>query len=300
MKNKFENLLLSLLLGLSVLLGLSFWLNTVFGFNLFFREHWIELSKLQAEHVPISSGFYISIGIAIFIFVFGLCFIYVPAIRRISKKETPLKSVTNKESEQPVTPIPEPSPEPKNETKINVIPMARPPRLNLPSNMAKVLQQRTQQTSEPVQPKQQNTSGNPYNPTLAQIFTDSGYIVKKNPTISGFTPNLFAIAPNEIIWIGAVDSDINKLQSAINRLQSIFQETLEDIPININAFMLDTTRTQTSSDSIFIFNSLDELKKFVSELPPVWSKEMTDAEQENFDSYSEYIDTIIQYVKTVG
>jgi hypothetical protein len=45
---------------------------------------------------------------------------------------------------------------------------------------------------------------------------------------------------------------------------------------------------------------LDELKKFVSEMPPVWPKEIANYEQENFDAYSEYIDTIIQYVKNIG
>ncbi len=118
--------------------------------------------------------------------------------------------------------------------------------------------------------------------------------------ISRFSPNLFAIAPNEIIWIGAVDTDIDKLQSAINRLENIFTETLEDIKININAFLVDTKNTQPASDSIFVFKSIEELKTFVTELPPAWPNDMSNAEQENFDAYSEYIDTIIQYVKNMG
>lgn len=299
MRNKFERILLSILLGISVLLGLSFWLNTIFGFNLFFKEHWQELAKLQAEHIPISKGFYISIGVAIFIFVFGLCFIYIPAIKRVYKK--------NVIQSQQVLPTTEPVVQ-KNETvepltpkKEFVLPTSRPPRLNLPSNMAQIIKQ---QYSAPEQQPSKNTNNNnsesPYTATFAQIFQDNGYTVKNNPKIAGFTPNLFAIAPNEILWIGAADCDIDKLQSAINKLKSIFQETLEDIQININAFILDTTSGQQTSDSIFIFKSLEELKKFVSELPPVRSEEETDADKENFDAYSEYIDTIIQYLKTMG
>ena len=76
MKNKFEHILLSILLGLTVLLGLSFWLNTFFNFNIFCPAHWDELAKLQASQIPINHNFYISIGVAIFIFAFGLFVIY--------------------------------------------------------------------------------------------------------------------------------------------------------------------------------------------------------------------------------
>ena len=86
MRSRLERILLLLLLGSSVLLGLCFWLNTIFSFNLFNKEHWSELSRLQAEQIPISSGFYTSIGIAIFIFVFGLGVIYAPVIKRSYQK----------------------------------------------------------------------------------------------------------------------------------------------------------------------------------------------------------------------
>ena len=97
-----------------------------------------------------------------------------------------------------------------------------------------------------------------------------------------------------------MDTDINKLQSAINRLDGIFTDTLEDIKININAFLIDTKNTYQSNDTIFVFKTLEELKTFVTELPPAWPKDMSNADQENFDAYSEYIDTIIQYVKNMG
>ena len=89
MRNKFERILVALLLSISVLLGLSFWLNMIYGFNIFNAEHWAELSKLQVEQIPISNGFYISIAVAIFILVFGLCFIYFPLLRspQIKKPE---------------------------------------------------------------------------------------------------------------------------------------------------------------------------------------------------------------------
>lgn len=298
MRNKFEYILLSILLGIAVLLGLSFWLNIIYGFNLFASEHWNELARLQAEQIPISNGFYISICVAVFIFVFGLLLLYIPAIRRTKKQEI-VKPVVNIETSAPI--IPKKKTEQENyEKTVDIAPrvdlnMSQPPRLNLPDNMARVLQQRYEEN-------QQKTENSPqrYDSILAQIFTDHGYIVKPNPIISGFTPNLFAIAPNEIVWIGAVDTDVNRLQSAIARLDGIFTETLEDIKININAFIIDTKNVQPQTDSIFVFKSVEELKTFVSELPPAWPKDMTDADQDNFDAYSEYIDTIIKYIKNLG
>lgn len=300
MKNKFERILLALLLGISVLLGLSFWLNIVFGFNLFFKDHWDELAKLQAEHIPVSVGFYWSIGIAVFIFIIGLCFIYIPILRRTYNKPPVVA--------QPVIQQPVVKEKPVEDEQVLVapdnhqsaIPLSRPPRLNLPTNMAQIVSQRQQQQTVENQQPAKIDSHAEYDSVLSQIFTEHNYTVKPNPPISGIKPNLFAIAPNEIIWIGAVDADINKLQSAIDKLQSVFRETLEDIPITVNAFILDTNNILSQTDSVLVFKTIDEIKNFISEQPPVWSEDMPDYDKNNFDAYSEYIDTIIQYLKTIG
>lgn len=295
MRNKFEHFLLSFLLGIAVLLGLSFWLNVIYGFNLFSKEHWNELARLQAEQIPVSTGFYVSIIVAVFIFVFGILLLYIiPTIKRTREKVSnsflstaPMVPSHKAEEKKEDNTIFEPQ-----MPKLN---MSQPPKLNLPSNMAEIMQQRNENNQNKV--KEPVTD---YGAILTQIFKDKGFMVKPNPVISGFSPNLFAIAPNEIVWIGAVDTDINKLQSAINRLDGIFTDTLEDIKININAFLIDTKNTYQSNDSIFVFKTLEELKTFVTELPPAWPKDMSNADQENFDAYSEYIDTIIQYVKNMG
>ena len=295
MRNKFEHFLLSFLLGIAVLLGLSFWLNVIYGFNLFSKEHWNELARLQAEQIPVSTGFYVSIIVAVFIFVFGILLLYIiPTIKRTREKVSnsflstaPMVPSHKAEEKKEDNTIFEPQ-----MPKLN---MSQPPKLNLPSNMAEIMQQRNENNQNKV--KEPVTD---YDAILTQIFKDKGFMVKPNPVISGFSPNLFAIAPNEIVWIGAVDTDINKLQSAINRLDGIFTDTLEDIKININAFLIDTKNTYQSNASIFVFKTLEELKTFVTELPPAWPKDMSNADQENFDAYSEYIDTIIQYVKNMG
>ena len=283
MKNKFEHILLSILLGLTVLLGLSFWLNTVFNFNIFCGAHWKELSKLQAAHIPISIHFYISIIIAIFIFLFGVYFIYRQEIRNIyiRKSTTPVS--------EPIKPIETPQ-----HFEIN---QSRPPRLNLPKNMVQIAAQNNAQTQPKETKSNKNPSTNPYNSIIADTFSNNGYLVKQNPSIIGFIPNLFAIGNNEILWIGGVDCDKQKMLSAIEKLKSVFTETLEDIPININAFILDTmNKYPNDNNQLLVFKNIDELKDFIASHP---GDEIKEDERENFDSYSEYIDTIIKYIKNL-
>ena len=296
MNNKLERLLLAFLLGISILLGLSFWLNTFFGFNLFLKEHWNEVSHLQAEQVPIADGFYVSIGFALFLFVFGLYLIYMPALKRIYKKTfhqeqtiAPAAPVVTQEvkEEQPAT-----------ETT-GGIPLSRPPRLNLPKNTAKLAAAKHEEMiNQPVSSatKKDTQSVSPYNSILAQIFTDAGFTVKTPSVIAKFTPNLFAIGPNEVIWLGAVDADMNGLTKAITELDSIIKTSLDDVEIYINAFMIDTMGQQQPNDFVMVFKSVDELKTFVQNNP---ADKLTEDDQENFAAYSEYIDTILQYVKNI-
>lgn len=291
MKNKLEHILLSILLGLSVLLGLSFWLNTIFNFNMFCKGHWDEFAKLQASQTPISIGFYLSFIVAVLIFVFGIYFIYRQIIiQHIHRPKNAVVIVPQQKiANEPVKETKE------EETTINqpVISASRPPRLNLPNNMAQIV---TQKYTQPEQQKKLAPSENPYNPIISEVFSNNGYIVKPNPTISGFTPNLFAIGNNEIVWIGGVDCDADKMTNALEKLNSVFKETLEDIPIHINAFILDTMGKYSNKDNIHIFKSIDELKAFIGEHP---ADKIGEDDRESFDSYSEYIDTIIQYIKNI-
>lgn len=285
MNNKLEHIFLSILLGLSVLLGLSFWLNTIFNFNIFCAAHWDEFARLQATKAPISTGFYISFVVAILIFVIGLYFIYRSTLKQILNTQTENTSLRKTETAQikPETKTPEQKP---------VVFDNRPPRLNLPNNMAEITVHNHAKQEEK---KQSDTS--PYNSILSEIFSNNGYIVKPNPKISGFVPNLFAIGNNEVIWIGGVDCDIEKMMNGIQKLDGVFKETLEDITININAFVFDTLNKYSSiNNNVLVFKSTEELKNFIDQHP---ADPITEMDQESFDSYSEYIDTIIQYIKNI-
>ena len=149
MRNKLEHILLSLLLGLSILLGLSFLLNINFGFNIFFKQHWDKLAQLQANHTPINPWFYAYITIAIFLFLIGLVIIYIPAIKRTKEKPVSKPAVTSDSQQKTTEKVSQNIPEPV------MTPLAsRPPRLNLPKNIAEIVTKRQNSPQANHQPNQ--------------------------------------------------------------------------------------------------------------------------------------------------
>ena len=294
MKNKFEQILLSVLWGMSVLLGLTFWLNTKFGFNVFLIQHWQDLSILQAKQTPISNGFYLSFCVAIFVFLVGIYIILgTHKTTKTIKTVTTTTTITTKETLPAQEQVPEQIP---YQAPVPDIRMSRPPKLNLPSNMAQIAANHhaTKQSQQNI-PSVDNTKM--YDSELADIFTNNAYLVKPDVVISGFKTNLFAIGNNEVVWVGAVNCDLNQFKQKIEKLKNTFKETLEDIPITVYSFVLDIMHKYDSNQSesnLFIFHSIDELKQFISQAQ---GADIQESDQENFDAYSEYIDTIIKYIK---
>jgi len=318
MKKTFEHFLLLVLLTVSILLGLTFWLNVNFGFNLFSAEHWNELASLQAAHTTINKDFYVSIGVAIMIFILGAHAIYRPRFRKIKiqqKQITPpepvkaIPQITPENQNLPTPVIPEPVVQttqdvtheplvqepveqeqlqpviqPLPQTNINLV---RPPKLNLPKNMAQIAA--VQHQAMTTQAPQPDTSAR-YDDELSKIFSDNSYIVKDNPKISGIKLNLFAIGGGEIVWMGCVDCSPDTFKPAITRLQDVFDETLEDIPIHIKPFILDTDGKYESSNNIMVFHSIEELSDFIAQNP---GETISDSDREDFDAYSDYIDTVL-------
>ena len=307
MRKFFEHVLLSILLIISVVLGMTFWLNTKFGFNLLSAKHWQELASLQAAHTPIDKTFYISLGVGVFILIFGLYLIFRPRFRKLPKPVIP-QQPTPQIHQQPVAEQNQPAPQQtvqqtqpvqnthtEPEPQVSDIPTAvllnRPPKLNLPRNMETLAQNNYMKQQNPAPTNsgpQQNTTI--YDQELRNIFEQNSYVVKPNLTISGLKTNLFAIGNHEVLWMGAVDCDMNNLKASIGKLRALFEETLEDIPINIFAFILDTKNVYTPGDDIMVFHSIEEISEFISNNP---ADNIDEDEKENFDAYSDYIDNII-------
>jgi len=93
--------------------------------------------------------------------------------------------------------------------------------------------------------------------------------------------------------MGGVGIDRAPLAAAMERLATVFSDTLDDIQINIYGFIIAPVGA-VSDKNILTFPDTDALVEYMAahkNTPP------EDADgRENFDAYSEYIDTVINYM----
>lgn len=305
MKIRIDNILLGTLWLLAVTLGASFWFNTIFGFNILSVKHWEYISYLQAAKTPINSMFYVSFVITVFVAILGLYVLIRPRLRKI---RLPIVRISNNKPVQ--TSQPEKNTQAdastldvtKSAEIQKTVPTApsvpqhitvRPPRLNLPiaSNMSTpvINKQPTNNTFN----NQQKPADKEY-PEIQEIFASAGYTVKKNPIINGIKTALLAIGSDEVLWIGAVGIKTTELRAMIDKLSQVFSDTLDDIYININGFVLFAPDEATAEfQNILMFNSITQLKEYMETRK---NPTLPEEEKDNFDAYSEYIDTVINYI----
>jgi len=308
MKNHIDHFLLGLLWVLAVTLGANFWFAVRFGFNLFYLDHWKYLGQLQASGAAVNSWFYLSMIVAVFIMIFGLYLIMRPRPRRIkiqsaefrvqsadnTKNGQSAKSLNDNASTeklhsanctlQTAAPMAQPAPQ-----------LARPPRLVLPKQ--NTYAPTPSPAFEPASAGAPADRPTPIPPPAAadysaieDIFKSAGYRVKNPPKIGSLHPALFAIGPDEVLWLGAVGVAPGDLAEAAEKLRSIFADTLDDIQIDVRPFIINPR--SGDADGIKIFDSARALRDYINDNP---ASEIASGEQEDFDAYSEYIDTVANY-----
>lgn len=310
MNKQIDRILICVLWLLAATLGTCFWLNTTFGFNIFSAQHWQYLAYLQAAQTPVRPAFYISLTCAVLI-ALGVLYILIRP-RGIWRRHTKIHrarmmTITTPDTQQqPVTtdtandapPAPQNAPAQPVTTKLQ-----RPPRIGIAPNMAHAMSGQTQSATltQPTvnqaiftPPQSSTTNANNINfDDLRDIFESTGYTVKHSPQIGNFKPALFAIGTNEQLWLGGVGIAETALATAMDRLATIFSDTLDDIQINIFGFIIAPSGPVSNTD-IQTFSDTAELRTYMESnrnTPP------SDAsERENFDAYSEYIDTVINYM----
>lgn len=294
MRNKIDNILLGLLWLLAMTLVACFWFNTKFGFNLFSAAHWQYLSYMQVAQTPVRPVFYVSLVIFAFIMLFGLYLIVRPRRRKIHLTTKPAPRMVT-----PVThgaPLPDPIVAPNRPTSATT--ETRPttpqptPQMTRPRALVTSTFRPLQTPQNIVQAPQNNSEHN--RAEIMKIFESNGYTVKKTTSIAGVRPDVLAIGTNETLWIGATDIDTVDLRHAMDKLARVFADTLDDIYININGFVIAARDAATNtSDDILMFASIDELREYMASHrnPPPAADDV-----ENFDAYSEYIDTVINYI----
>lgn len=306
MNKQIERILICLLWLLAATLGTCFWLNTAFGFNIFSAQHWQYLAYLQASQSPVRSTFYISLMFSILISI-GVLYILVrprgirrrrigigqARVGRENAHETPTLDASGDAA--PIAPTPTFAP-----TQPAPQQMQRPRRIGITSTSGSPVQPAPAQpvfnptpqiTPQPQQPSAAPTGIN--FDELRDIFDAAGYTVKNSPRLGNFKPALLAIGTNESLWIGGVGIEESVLATAMQRLATVFAETLDDIQINIFGFIIAPNGGISNTD-IHAFADVAELRTYMESnknTPP------SDAgEQENFNAYSEYIDTVINYM----
>lgn len=301
MRNRTNNILIGLLWLLAISLGASFWFNTKFGFNIFSIQHWQYLAYMQASGQPVKTGFYISFLVIVVIAVFGLYKLLQPKRRDIvmpiydntprpaqpqQMNQPVVQDVQQTKIEEPKLVAPE-APKPAPSTPG----LARPPRLNIPqitrttAPTPRVPLSSSITSTPKIDPEQEYAD-------IHEIFTSAGYIYKGSPRIKGVQTSVIAIGTEEVLWIGATGISNTDMQRAVDTLTGVFADTLDDIEINVNAFIVGAT-DNTDNSSIMNFATVDELRAFINEHKNI---PLAEDEQENFDAYSGYIGTVVDYI----
>ena len=118
-------------------------------------------------------------------------------------------------------------------------------------------------------------------------------MVKSAPRINGTQIALLAIGANETLWIGGVGIKTTDMRTAIDRLQQIFSDTLDETYIDVTGFVIAAPDAATSEfTDILMFNSMSELREYMRDKSnPV----LTD-DDGMFDAYSDYIDAVISHI----
>ena len=290
MRDKLDKFLLATLWILASTLGVCFWFNIRFGFNIFSSAHWHHLAYMQASQNPVSSAFYISMVISVIVVIFGLYLLIRPRIRKfkipVRDISAPTQNIRPSTAPQPNAPQPAPTQTPTTTpAPVATGPtLTRPPRLNIaitPQLHSAPLPQQTIQTPSA-------------SSELREIFEGAGYTVKNNPHIGTVQTELFAIGTNEVLWIGATGIPTTALQRAIDTVNQIFSDTLDDIIINVNGFIISAPDAAApSAPNILTFDKIDALRQYMNEHknPP-----LGEDDNGNFDAFSAYISTVIDYL----
>ncbi len=311
MMDKLDNFLLAILWLLASTLGVCFWFNVRFGFNIFSSTHWHHLAYMQASQTPVSPLFYISVVLSVIVIIYGLYLLIKPRFRKIRipirhisrararrAANVPTQKIAPSQQKQQIldapqsTPTPQPDPQtpPPNIQQPEATPygMSRPPRLNISTPPQLYNAPTAQHAQNP------HTTSDQSWPEIREIFESAGYTVKNNPRINGMQTTLFAIGTNESIWIGAVGVPTNAVHSAIDTLNQVFSDTLDDILINVTGFVISAPDASApGAPDILTFDTTGDLRQYMSEHP---NPPLGEDDSENFDAFSSYISTVIEYL----
>ncbi len=314
MKKQIDFILLGTLWTLAVALGASFWINNQFGFNIFSAAHWRYLAGIQASGVNVRTSFYVAIAVSVAVLIMGLYLLMLPRWRglrlgaRIRRRERMQRQNDNLNKNPSPDQMPDASvrisgitPEPEQVPHGPTAAM-RPPRLNLGIGHT-----RPRHTEIPANPSTDTMAHSRIAPPMTsvaktdenadkiqQIFSDAGYVIKTAPRIAGVQLAAFAIGADEILWMGATNIEPQRLEKSIERIKTVFHDTLDNIEIHVHGFVIGPYATENSD--IHVWADISELAEYISAHP---APAIPDEGREDFDAYAEYIETVANYLTKV-
>lgn len=291
MKRFFDKVLLGILWLITVVLATTFWMNIKYGFNILSAAHWAYLSELQAQRTNIKFDFYLSLIIAIAAGLIGLYLIVRPRFRKIVLTPPAPQQVVDTNAAPVVapaqhTPLVSASHRPMSPSNFGI--ESRNTGASRPQYIAPTPQ---------IAPTQVPQIEPPQNPLFAEIagaFESAGYIIKNCTKIGELKKPVFALDFGQTIWIGASNVSPALIQTAIESLIAIFDDTLGDTAqdITLRGCIVNPTDTDIQNpDLITTFNNIDELKNFIDK-----NTKPDDFDTELFDAFSTYIDTVLGYI----
>lgn len=302
MSNKINNFLLTLLWLSAMTLATTFWCNTYFNFNIFSAQHWQYLAYLQASNAHVSKDLYLSFGAAIFVTILGLYILLTPRFHKTPVKDSKQTLHVPTASGQPLTPPQSPHDNTysaQTAPEISYSTPKRPPRLNLPTQKTTVSTHMfpTAKLNSSIQTVAKQSLQQPqYDVSeICEIFKSADYVVNSKDFLGGLKSVVLAIGTNEQLWIGTIGITPNELRNVIGRMNDIFTTTLDDVTINVNGFIIDATNTQSEqNENILLFDSVAKLREYIEKHKN--RKPANLDEEETFDAYVKYINTVIGFI----
>lgn len=294
---KINSMLLGTLWSLAMVLALDFCLNTLYNFNMFSDAHWQYIAEIQASQAQIATGFYISITITIVLWILGLYIIFRPRFRKIKlshpapeTRNTPNNEIKN---ESPAPVLPPVITEQKNKVPLqSTAPrFVRPPHLHIQSAAFTAPKQNIQKKEQ----KKSEPQKSLYTHEIREIFENANYRVITPKPIKKTPISLIALGENETLWIGAVNISHEQMADVMLELKSVFDETLQDIEIDINAFIINPSDNDVV-DAILDFDSLKSLSDVISENPNTPESDDNEDDGNSMDAFAGYIETVLTYL----
>ncbi|MDR2269041.1 MAG: hypothetical protein LBD94_02545 [Rickettsiales bacterium] len=321
---KTERFLISILWLNSVAIAALWIFNTIFGFNLLAINHWRYLSELQLAG-RVEAKFYIFLAVFAIAGLVGLYMLIVPWHRRI-RIQGPSDMLAMPVAEKMAPPA-------ATQNDVRQMPdLSRPPKLNLNSVFIPTRRESFElpPDSENQIFRESSAARQIARPEIIDkiknMMIGAGFVIKDAPSVGGTRLDLWAIGTDEAIVAGlicnqngeiiaseggdsmwrasgrAFKSPVWTMTAIVQKLQALFLKVIgAELKVSLLPFVFVDGGTVSNKDEvrkiwdalgIKVFDNIDVFGDFLAEYKP---RPLDEFEKEDFESFSEFVDTVAVY-----